>query len=93
MSSWPSLAAAAGEPAPRLFQQTTRLFGAAAPAVRLWHDAAAWHPFANQVWFFLQYRSTAEFTGHFTIQPLPPAKGKAIWCARDLGVAQGFRTL
>ena len=51
---WSSLAARAGPPAPRIFDQTERLFGAAAPAVRLWHDSAAWHPFANQVWLLLE---------------------------------------
>ncbi|EGB12975.1 hypothetical protein AURANDRAFT_60811 [Aureococcus anophagefferens] len=54
MSTWADLAARAGAPAPRLFDETERLHGADAPRVRLWHDAAAWHPFANQVWLLLE---------------------------------------
>ena len=52
--SWDALAARAERPSARLFDQRTRLFGATAPKVRLWHDSAAWHPFANQVWLLLE---------------------------------------
>jgi len=52
--SWETLAAEAGRPEPRLFEERDRLFGAEQPALRLWHDAAAWHPFANQVWLLIE---------------------------------------
>eukprot|EP00929_Paragymnodinium_shiwhaense_P121476 TRINITY_DN9371_c0_g1_i1.p1 TRINITY_DN9371_c0_g1~~TRINITY_DN9371_c0_g1_i1.p1 ORF type:complete len:492 (+),score=53.77 TRINITY_DN9371_c0_g1_i1:105-1478(+) len=51
---WSALVALAGRPTPRLYTQKERLFGAKAPLVRLWHDSAAWHPFANQVWLLLE---------------------------------------
>lgn len=51
---WNGLKEISGEPTPRLYSQKERLFGAEAPLVRLWHDSAAWHPFANQVWLLLE---------------------------------------
>ncbi len=54
LEPWDALIARAGHPSLRVFDETTRLFGASVPAVRLWHDSAAWHPFANQVWLLLE---------------------------------------
>lgn len=51
---WSSLKEIAGEPTSRLFTQKERLFGAQVPSLRLWHDSAAWHPFANQVWLLIE---------------------------------------
>lgn len=53
-ASWAALATSAGVPSPRLFDQHERLFGAADPFLQLWHDSAAWHPFANQVWLLIE---------------------------------------
>lgn len=54
IQSWDELQQVAGVPSPLLINQKTRLFGASAPKLRLWHDSAAWHPFANQVWLLVE---------------------------------------
>merc|ERR1719160_365488 len=53
-ADWNALKEITGEPQPRLFNEKDRLFGANAPLLRLWHDSAAWHPFANQVWILIE---------------------------------------
>ncbi|CAD7963216.1 unnamed protein product [Amoebophrya sp. A25] len=58
LSSWEALASEAGKPAPRLYESwedgRSRLFGAARPLLRLWHDVSVWHPFALQVWLLIE---------------------------------------
>lgn len=52
--SWSSVRAAAGPPAPRLFDATERLFGAAAPELIFWRDSAGWCPFCCMTWLLLE---------------------------------------
>lgn len=53
--TWEALFHSAGPPAPRpTYTEKVRLFGAAVPMVRLWHDSAAWDPFSAQVWLLLE---------------------------------------
>ena len=51
---WPALRAAAGPAAPRLFDATERLFGAAQPALIFWRDSAGWCPFCCMTWLLLE---------------------------------------
>jgi len=52
--NWDALSLVAGIPEPRVFTAQQRLFGAAEPSLRFWHDAAGWCPSCEAVFMVLE---------------------------------------